>query len=137
MIAAHLMNARRPGDVLAALNTWPEQPFRYGQADCCQLVGHVVLELTGRDHMLAFHYETEDQADAMIEAAGGLTPLVSSVLGEPVPVAALQPGDPVLIRWRKLELLGVLVSDRAAAGLDIYGHIAEIPIRICAHGWRV
>lgn len=127
---------RRTAFVLQALNAWGQRPFRYGQADCCQLAAFVVDYLTGKDYSAAFEYHSKAQADALIAGHGSLSELVSSVLGPPVPKAELRPGDPVLLDVGGVGALMVYLGTENVAGLDLSGRIQRYPLRFCRWGWR-
>lgn len=128
-----IQSLSRRAAALSALNSWPNRPFAYGSADCCRLAAHVARELTGRDYLKGLSWSDEAEALALIRRAGGLAPLVSRQLGRPVPVEELEAGDPVLIKIRELELLGIWLEDRVAV-LRPHG-LGQIGPRHVAIGW--
>lgn len=128
---------RQTGAVLEAINRWPHTQFSYGEADCCRFAAFVARELTGTDRMAGFDYHSEHEATEILRRSGGLTGALTAILGEPVQVVYLTPGDPILIAAGGVELVGVYLGTRYVAGIDITGQIVEIPLRLCRHGWRL
>ena len=129
--------ARTAAAVMEAINRWPYQTFEYGTSDCCQFAAFVARELTGVDHAATFEYASEAEAQEIQRRAGGLTGALTAIFGEPMPVAALLPGDPVLIRWRDLEVVAVVIGAGRAAAPDVHGHILEVPLRLACYGWSL
>lgn len=73
-------------------------PFAWGTADCCQFAGDVILALTGIDHRAAFPgYGSLREAVEELSKNGGIVSMVSSVMGEPKPVAFANRGDIVYV----------------------------------------
>jgi len=128
---------RTTAQILQIIDGWPHTEFEYGRADCCQFTAFVVRALTGKDYMAAFEYHTDHEATEILRRSEGLTGALTAIFGEPVPKAYLDPGDPILIAAGGVELLGVYLGTRHVAGIDIDGHIVEIPLRLCRHGWRL
>ena len=93
---------------MTRLHEWPEllnayvaahraTPFEWGVHDCCRFAAGAIQAITGTDPMAQFSYTTEAEARALIESAGGIEALVTSVLGDPLPsVAQAQRGDVLL-----------------------------------------
>lgn len=71
-----------PNDVLRAINKWQRSEFRYGTKDCCQFAAFIVNELTGKDYSADFDYDSEEQAQQIVEEHGDLVGLFTDILGE-------------------------------------------------------
>lgn len=86
--------ANWPQLLAAKVEEWRQRPFAYGSADCLQFPAECVLAMTGIDHRDQFpKYESEVAAGRILVKHGGLEGLLTSVLGEPKPVAFAQRGD--------------------------------------------
>jgi hypothetical protein len=68
-------------NVLQALNKWERKDFDYGSVDCCQFAGFITKELTGKDYLADFHYNSESDAESIIKDFGDLEDTAASVLG--------------------------------------------------------
>lgn len=142
----------RTPSILARSQDWPERlaafidarryaPFAWGTNDCATLAADAVLELTGVDPMASLRgtYGTEDEADGVISAAGGLEALADSLaaaagLGACLPLFA-QRGDVVLVEHGNILALGVVTGDAVAVpGPD---GLAFLPLRAAARAWAV
>ena len=82
--------------VFQALNSWKRREFEYGDSDCCQFVAHVLFELTGKDYIEGFGYNSEKGADEILAKHGGLESLVSFAL-QAFPSEDFGDGDPVIV----------------------------------------
>lgn len=101
-------------EVLSALNKWRRQEFTYGSVDCCQFAGFIVKELTGKDYLSDFNYNSEGSALEIIAKNGDLVATASTVLG---PISDnpkdLASGNPVIVLIDDLQIMGVKLQDRA------------------------
>lgn len=97
------MTARVPNWplVLAAkVEEWRARPFEFGNSDCLQFAGDVVLALTGVDYRQQFPvYLSEQAAEQILDAAGGLAGILTKCLGKPKPIAHAMRGDLVLAEF--------------------------------------
>lgn len=101
----------RRAKTLGALNAWQRRQFRYGDADCCQFIAHVIKHLGGEDHRDLFRYENEREAYQIISRFGTLTDFLRHVLGEPT--KTLEDGDPVVCRLPTVgEFAGVKLGNQ-------------------------
>lgn len=124
--------------VLSSLNKWQRQTFQYGEVDCCQFAGFVAKDLTGKDYLSEFDYNSELSANEIISKNGDLIATASTVLGDPTDkVIKLRDGCPVIVDLKGIQIMGVkLGSDavclltkgfvrvnlnNALVGWDIYG----------------
>jgi hypothetical protein len=100
--------------VLGVINRWERRSFSYGTVDCCQFAGFVCKELTGKDYLSGFGYNSERAATKIIDGHGSLKETVSSVLGEPVEdFSSLQDGSPLLVKNGNDYALGVKLGSVA------------------------
>ena len=119
-----------------ALNKWRKRNFDYGDADCCQFAGFIVQELTGKDYLASFRYESQPEADNIISGFGGLQHTVASVLGPSEgSFHILDDGSPVLCEMPYGQLLGVKLGPVAIA-LGKKGFI-NMPQSSFKAGWNI
>lgn len=99
--------------IYGVINRWATRPFGYGSGlDCCQFAGEVIKEITGRNPMSAFSYDSKWQARAIIAEHGSLRQAITATLGEPIPVERAEDGDPLLVELRERHpRLAALVGD--------------------------
>jgi len=122
--------------VLQALNKWERKDFDYGSVDCCQFTGFIVKELTGKDYLADFHYNSEDDAGTIINGFGDLIDTASSVLGNSTTdTDRLPDGSPVIVVLNGIQIMGVKLSDTAVC-LVKKGMI-RIPSDHIKVGWDV
>jgi len=83
----------------ALLKSRVSVPFAWGTNDCCTFAADVVIALTGADAMqdLRGTYSSEAEAEALIQALGGLPEALTRYLGEAVPAAYANTGDVALV----------------------------------------
>lgn len=101
-------------------NDWPERlaeyiesrrrrVFRYGSDDCALFAADWVLEATGDDPAATWRgYASESEAQALIDAAGGMRGLVN--LPERATPMLAQRGDVVLAEHEGQQVFGVVVG---------------------------
>lgn len=99
---------------------WPERlaafvdarrraAFRWGVNDCAMFAADWVLEATGVDHAGRLRwYTSEEEAQAIIDGAGGMRELVS--LPERATPRLAQRGDVVLAEHEGQQLFGVVIG---------------------------
>ena len=122
--------------ILQALNKWERREFTYGDADCCQFAGFIVKELTGKDYLADFNYNSEEEAYDIIKENGDLEDTVSTVLGESTgDIKGLEDGSPVLVVIPDNQLLGVKLGDHAIC-LTHKG-LARLPSEYISLGWNL
>lgn len=118
-----------------------ERPFAWGDQDCVSLAADAVLAMTGLD-LLEPHrgaYETEDEADAILVAAGGIEALLADLAGRiglpDRPVKRAQRGDLVMVRVGNHEVAGIVNGTNVAVpGLD---RVQFVPLRTIVRAWAV
>ena len=119
--------------VHAALNKWRRRDFKYGDADCCQFIAFVVKELTGKDYAAGFQYESEVQAEMLVEREGDLVDFIGSILGKPVEQP--EDGDPCVVDLPIVgQVCGIKLTDYIVC-LTTKG-MARVPDRYLIAGWR-
>jgi len=116
-----------------------KSPFAWGANDCCTFAADAVIAMTGKDAMRALRgrYTSERGAARLIKQAGGLEPLVSRYLGEPLArIAMAGRGDVVLMpNPERGPCLAICVgTDAAAAGVE--GTIL-FPMSVALAAWKV
>ncbi len=101
-------------DVLAYLQEQERQPFAWGVADCVQLAAGLIERATGTNPAANYCYSTEDEARALIAAAGGLEALISRELGQMVrDLRGCADGDIVLTAYRSIgQVVGIAIPRR-------------------------
>jgi len=117
-----------------ALNSWKRRQFEYGDADCCQFAAFIVKEMTGKDYISQFTYDSEEKANELISSEGELVNLVGTVLGEPS--NELKDGDPCVV---DLPVIGQVcgVKYKASVVCLTARGMKQIPDRYLISGWSV
>ena len=120
--------------VRMALNSWKRRQFEYGDADCCQFAAFIVKEMTGKDYISQFTYDSEEKANELISSEGELVNLVGTVLGEPS--NELKDGDPCVV---DLPVIGQVcgVKYKASVVCLTARGMKQIPDRYLISGWSV
>lgn len=128
----------RFADALAAAL---EQPFAWGTHDCCMMASNIALAITGRDPAAPWRgtYDTEQGAEAVIVAGGGLDEVVAGAMhafGSPeCPPAFARRGDFAIVTVDNMLTLGVVVDDRVAApGLR---GARYVPLSTALRAWAI
>ena len=123
-------------EVLQALNKWERKDFDYGSVDCCQFAGFVVKDLTGKDYLADFNYNSEKDAEAIINGFGDLEDTAATVLGSPTEdIRSLRDGCPVIVKLPAYEVMGIKLGKEAVC-LVKKGMI-RIPEEYIASGWDI
>lgn len=120
--------------ITEALNAWKRRDFDYGDADCCQFAAFIVKEMTGKDYISEFTYNTEEQAEAFIKQEGALVDLVRTVLGKTS--TELKDGDPCIIDLPVIGQVCGIKYQESVVCLTTKG-MKQIPERYLIHGWSV
>ncbi len=99
-------------------------PFAWGSNDCVLFAADCVCATTGIDHAVKFRgYSTAIHAARLVKKLGGLEQIVTSALGEPIPLHKITAGDVVLISIDSIPALGIY-SGNACLGPGKDGIIA-------------
>ena len=120
--------------VQMALNSWKRRQFEYGDADCCQFAAFIVKEMTGKDYISQFTYDSEEKANELISSEGELVNLVGTVLGEPSD--ELKDGDPCVVDLPVIGQVCGIKYQGSVVCLTTKG-MKQIPDRYLIHGWSV
>ena len=121
-------------NVQTALNSWNRRQFEYGDADCCQFAAFIVKEMTGKDYISQFTYDSEEKANELISSEGELVNLVGTVLGEPS--ANLKDGDPCVVDLPVIGQVCGVKYQGSVVCLTARG-MKQIPDRYLITGWSV
>ena len=120
--------------VYQALNKWEKKDFDYGSVDCFQFAGFIVKELTGKDYLADFHYNSEEDAESIIKDFGDLEDTAASVLGEPTEdIRSLSDGSPVIVKTPESQLMGIKLGNTAVC--LVKKGFARIPEQHILSGW--
>ena len=120
--------------VQTALNAWKRRQFEYGDADCCQFAAFIVKEMTGKDYISQFTYDSEEKANELINSEGALVNLVGTVLGEPSD--DLKDGDPCIVDLPVIGQVCGIKYQSSVVCLTTKG-MKQIPDRYLISGWSV
>ena len=121
--------------VYGAIRSWQVQPFARGSADCCAFADHVLRELTGESAIP--RYRTDEGAEAITTAHGGLSAAVTYFLGrDPVPEPELEPGDVVFLVVMGHEAIGILATPERIVTVFEDGNPRVLSRGFVEHGWR-
>ena len=101
--------------------------FSYGTNDCGKFCAGWARECGVE---LPFDWADEGEAQALIEAHGGIDAAVSSVLGDPIPVNHALKGD---IMQAKDDSLGICVGAKVATPTD--GGLRLVPRGYYVRAW--
>ncbi len=124
--------------VRAVVMACNRQRFRYGTHDCATFVIDCASRINKRNVAQWIAYTNEDEANELIESAGGLSALMSSVFGEPLgSVEDAQVGDPCVA---VLPGVGELCAVMGAPGWVLAAGqvgIERVPARCVVDVWPV
>ena len=142
----------RQASTLRRAQDWPErlaglieqrreQPFVWGEHDCCTLAADAVLMLTGVDPIARLRgtYASEAEAEALLNAHDGMEAMVASLsaaagLGDCHP-GFVQRGDVALVENGNALAMGVVTGDAVAVpGPD---GMAFLPLTTILRAWSV
>jgi hypothetical protein len=115
-----------------------DQPFVWGQLDCCLFAADVVLAITGLDHAAEFrgHYSTAAGAKKALlrYGRGDIKETMTAKLGEPLPVLMACRGDFVLAATELGDSLGICMG--ATAAFKSPDGVAYLRLDQCLCAWR-
>ncbi len=130
--------------IFGVIEEWSARPFSYGQ-DCCQFVGAVVEEATGKNPMRGLDYSNEQEARELIASFGSLHNAICHQLGLPIPVAEAEDGDVLLVDLRQhLPHVADHLGFDQMAGVFWNGvcvvktqeSVTDWPLSRCSAAWR-
>lgn len=111
-------------------------PFAWGANDCCTFAAAAVEAITGANPMTSIEgYDSAFAAARLVNEAGGLEKLATSVLGEPVSPRMAAVGDVVLLLNEGRELLGVCNGTSAIAPGRL--HMTALSMDAALMAWRI
>jgi len=111
-------------------------PFVWGASDCCLFAADAVVAITGEDFAAGYRgtYATEEEAQALLEAAGGVAALAGAVGPRCLPTEARR-GDVVLTEGGAL---GVVDDSGRRVALYVAGRgLSRLPADCIRMAWRV
>lgn len=137
---------------MTRLPDWPErlaamvearrnQPFAWGEQDCCMFAADCAQALTGRDPAALWRgrYATEAEAEAFLAPGGGLEGTVAAAMAlfgaEEVPPLMAGRGDWALVLVGNQMLVGVVLGGLIATTGD--DGLAFVPLRRAIRAWRI
>jgi Domain of unknown function (DUF6950) len=98
--------------LIHVIEKYANAPFVWGVSDCCQFVGECMASVTGFNPAAAVDYQSEADADDLLEQYGGLTGVISELLGAPSTGTDYRDGDVGLIDNGVVQVAGVFFKDR-------------------------
>lgn len=113
------------------------RPMAYGSHDCLQFSARCVEAVTGSNYVANFPpYSSEAQAFRILAEHGGVTGLITSVLGEPIAPNLAHVGDIVVADYEGRETAGVCMGINCAFVNEAGGLVFWSRERI-VRGWKV
>jgi hypothetical protein len=112
-----------------------EQPFAWGQHDCCLFVCDGIEAITGIDPAADLRgYSTEREAVRILHAHGGVRGLAEQRAGQAVPVLSAQVGDVGLLPLDGRDTLALCGGAHwLAPGAD---GLVALPLDAATAAWR-
>ena len=110
--------------------------FQWGVMDCCQVAREMYRTLHGVDPAPELTYQTEDEARAIIEAHGGLSGLMTHLLGSSIPTEEALTGD---ILRSDLPHVGEIIGLKVPCGtlVPISRGLFKADLRYSLEAWRI
>lgn len=121
-----------------------EKPFAWGEHDCCLMAADIIYAITAEDPAadLRGTYSTQEEAAAIILAAGGLSKLANDRCAARgwmrTKPALARRGDLVMLIQPETEgpALGICLG-RDAVFPKVGGGLGYIPTLKCVSAWRI
>jgi len=121
-------------DLFNVLQRHASKEFNYGDEDCCQFIRDCVKAYHGKDYGSEFTYSGEDGAQELLDKHGGLTGLLTHILGEPY--EGCKTGDVVVCEmYNGKEIAGIIYNDRIV--VKTKKSIVDWPIGYAKHIWEI
>lgn len=114
-----------------------DDPFVWGQTDCCMFVANWVEALTGKDYAEPYRGKYSDQIGAMriLAEHGGMVKFIESMLGDVQPPLTARRGDIVWGDYEEGPAVGIMAGHAAAYVCD--NGIAMKPLETIKGCWHV
>ena len=119
--------------IFAALNRWQKGEFQYGTRDCVAFTVFMIRELHGVDYSHELVYNSEEQANEIIDSHNGFMSLIDRVLGDPVDYPTV--GHPVMCDLPRIGLLMGVKLGESVAVVTKRG-LTTIPDRYIVRSWE-
>lgn len=111
--------------------------FIWGEFDCCRFAAECVEAITGTNVMPDLHYTNQEEAIEIIQSSGGLSKMVTDILGQPLFPLMASRGDVVMRYDESTDMMslgtcvGSMVAFPAARG------VAYVNLSECICCWKV
>lgn len=112
--------------------------FAWGAFDCCAAPRRLFALLHGYDPAPELIYSSEAEAVELIEEHGGLSALITHVMGtQPLEVSDTELGDVLHMKLPAMRdpMIGVHAGQSALVPGDV--GFFKAPIRFATHGWAI
>ena len=113
-------------------------PFAWGAFDCCAVPRRLFTLLHGYDPAPELIYSSEAEAATLIEQHGGLSALITHVIGtQPLDVGDTELGDVLHMKLPAMRepIIGVHTGQSALVPGEV--GFFKAPIRYATHGWAI
>ena len=113
-------------------------PFAWGAFDCCAVPRRLFALLHGYDPAPEIIYSSAAEAATLIEQHGGLSALITHVIGtQPLAVEDTQLGDVLHMQLPAMRepIIGVHTGQSALVPGEV--GFFRAPIRYATHGWAI
>jgi len=128
----------RRAAIRSLANELGNAPFAWGAFDCCAVPRRLFALLHGYDPAPELIYSSEGEAAALIEQHGGLSALITHVIGtQPLDVEDTQLGDVLHMKLPAMRepMIGVHTGQSALVPWEV--GFLKAPIRYATHGWAI
>ena len=128
----------RRAAIRSLANELGNAPFSWGAFDCCAVPRRLFALLHGYDPAPELIYSSEREAVELIEQHGGLSALITHVIGaQPLDVSDTELGDVLHMRLPAMRepIIGVHTGQSALVPGEV--GFFRAPIRYATHGWAI
>lgn len=110
--------------------------FEWGVMDCCQVAREMYRTYNGVDPAPDLVYGSEDEAKAIIEKHGGLSGLITHILGPAIPTDEALTGD---ILRLELPHVGEIIGIKVPCGtlVPISRGLFKADLKYSLEAWRI
>lgn len=127
---------RRQQIVRQVLLQQANEKFTWGSLDCVLFSISAANQIAGAEFDAPFDYSSEEEAQEILDAHGGLSGLFTHVFGPPTNLNELDDGDPVLVDFPVIgEMMGMMVS--GSAMVKTMGGTVSMSATKIIEGWHV
>lgn len=97
-------------DLTNHIKSLEKTPFKWGSQDCVMFAVGCAKVITGVNHAEKHSYSTKEQAQDIINSAGGLRSLITANVGPEISPKLARRGDWVLVKQDDTEALSVCLG---------------------------